>query len=162
MWLCFSFTLIHATIAIWGGLRFQGLMSFCQAVNRTNRYPYVKTALLLFLYAFIPLALISITLMWVGYDQGWDVSYFFLLLPFFSLVGFVAVVLVTRNDVSNFIDVQRAARSKLPFQPIPPPLAVGLAGAKGGASSPLRHSTVAIPPVLPVRDGNVVDDDDAF
>jgi glucan phosphoethanolaminetransferase (alkaline phosphatase superfamily) len=162
LWLCFSFTLIHLSITFWGALRFQEIMSFCQSVNRTHRYPYVKMYLLLSLYAFVPLALISITLMWVGYDQGWQVAYFFLILPFFALVGFVAIVLVTKNDVSNFVDIQRAARSRLPFQPIPPPLAVGLAAGSAGHASPSRHATVPIPPTLPVRDGNVVDDDDAF
>jgi hypothetical protein len=164
LWLCFTFTIIHASIFLWGALRFQELMTFCQSVNRTGRYPYIKTVLLLALYSFVPMTLLSITLMWVAKDQDWSVGFFFLIVPFISVFIYITVLLVTKNDVSNFVDIQRAARSKLPFQPIPPPLAVGLAaGAGGRAHSPSRqHTAVHIPPTLPVRDGNVVDDDDAF
>lgn len=175
LWLCFGMTIVHVTIFLWGAVRLQSLITFCQAVNRSERYPYVKSVLLILLYLYTPLVVISVTLLWIGYDQSWSVGYFFLVFPFFSLIGFVGVVLVSKNDVSNFVDISRAARSKLPVQTMPPPLVVGVApptqqsgnnrragSGEFGSLSPPRSAVINMAPPLPVRDGNVVDDEDAF
>lgn len=132
--LCFIFSIIHATVLLWGVFRFNELLTFCQATNTSTRYHRVKNCLLLCIYVYPALFVVSLTFMWVGYDQKWEAGYFFMILPFLSLLVFFITLLITRNDVSNYVDVHRAARGKLPYQPMPTALVVGT-----GPSSPSRN-----------------------
>lgn len=110
--------------------------------------------MLLSLYAYAPLFVISVAFIWISYYRDWAMGYFFLFLPFITVLFFFVIILITKNDISNFVDLQRAARSKLPFQPPPAPITVGNAPHSrtprrvGGNTGSV---VIDMPPPLPMR-----------
>ena len=162
LWLCFSMTVVQVSILVWGAWRFRELIALCQAADSSGRYPKIKTALLLLMYVYAPLVVVSVTFMWVANAQQWTIGFFFLGLPFLSVIVFLLLILVSRNDISNYVDITRYARSKLPAQPLPPPLTLGV----GSVPTPRRPPApppvlrVDIAPPIPMQDGAV--DEDAF
>ena len=162
----FSFTVVTVSIWIWGALRFRALMEFCSKTNRSGMYPWVQNALLLLMYLYTPFLVVSVVFMWVSYTQGWGAGYFFVVLPYLSIIGFALVLLISRNDVTGFVEVHRATRARLPFQLAPEPLVVSTADTLGPRSSGRAKSfggagTTPSAPALPVQDG-ILDDDDAL
>ena len=164
--MCFSMTGIQLTFLVWGAIRFRALISFCQASDASGNYPGIKSALLMLLYLYAPLVVISVTFMWISRTQSWPIGYLFLGLPFLSLLLFFLLILVSRNDMSNYVDVMRSARAKLPYQPVPPPLVVGVGNRpqRGGPTPSRQQQQVAInvAPPLPVQQPLGDADDDAF
>ena len=167
LWLVFTMTVIQTTIMLYAGVNYMSMIDFCRGASVSGAYPKVKTALLLSFFSYVPFWLISIAFMWISWSFDWASGYLFLVLPFLSIVVFLTVLMITRNDISNFVDVQRNARSRLPSQPIPMPLTLGevrdvplgaddpLAG--NGAGSPVLVESSQYPPALPLPE-----DDDAF
>ncbi len=169
LWMCFSMTTVQLTVLSWGALRFRALISFCQASDASGSYAGVKSALLLLMYLYAPLVVISVTFMWISRAQDWPIGYLFLGLPFASLLVFFLVVLITKNDISNYVDVMRTARAKLPYQPVPPPLVVGVGskpqrGLTPGRQVPSQTAVSVVPPLLGQQQEATrpYDDDDAF
>ena len=155
----FAFTVLQFTVLVYGAVNFRDFLSFCQATNKSGEYKVVKNLMIILMYSFAPLVVISITFSWVAYDQNWDSGNVFIWLPFVSLLFYFFTVLVTKNDVSNYVEMSRKARAKLPYQGNPPPLVVGV-GSIPAPRQP-QHASVRIPPPLP-HQGNFVDDDDAI
>lgn len=161
LWLTFSTTVTQLTILLYGTVRFFRLMAFCQAANTSGEHSWIKNILIILLYSYAPFCVISVTFTWVAYGQDWASGWFFMWLPFPIVLLFFTTVVVTKNDISNQVDVQRAARSKLPFQPLPPPMKVPI--PMPGTSNVIDDGTVAIevPPPLPMqqRTQYIIDDD---
>jgi hypothetical protein len=162
---------MQLTVLAWGGIRFRALISFCQASDASGNYPRVKAALLVLMYLYAPLTVVSVTFMWISRDQDWPIGYLFLGLPFSSVVLFFLLVLISKNDISNYVDVMRTARAKLPHQPIPPPLVVGVGskpvrGLTPGRQAPAYAAVSVAPPPpavgLQQDSSRPFEDDDAF
>jgi hypothetical protein len=170
LWMCFALTVVQLTFLAWGALRFRSLISFCQAADASGVYPGVKSLLLMLLYLYAPLVVISVTFMWISRTQDWPIGFLFLGLPFASLLLFFLVVLISKNDISNYVDVIRAARAKLPYQPVPQPLVVGVGskpqrGMTPGRSQPQQQTVINVAPPVPGQQHDSArpyDDDDAF
>lgn len=120
LWVTLTLTTIHLTILLWGAVRFASFISFCQAANASGRYSPIKAALLVIMYVYAPVVVISVTFAWVGWDQDWWAANVFVWLPFVFIVLFLLVLVTTRNDISNAVVTQRKARSRLPVLPPPP------------------------------------------
>ena len=148
LWATLLVTLIESTVLLHGAYRFRGLLSFCQSASSSGNYSGVKNTMLIIFYAYGPTVAVSITFIWVGYSLDWSAAYAFLIMPFVALVLFLAVVLMTKNDISNFVDVQRAARAKFPYQTVPPPLVV----TQAPATAVIPIPQPPLPPPLPYKD----------
>lgn len=171
----FIATVLQFSIFLFGAWNFYGILNLCRATSRVGEHNYVKNVMVMMMYLYAPITAISITFSWIAWDQNWAVGYFFLVLPFIHVIFFFFILLVTKNDVSHFIDVTRAARGKLPYQAPPRTLIVGEVDSPVGNNprSPNPHSTIHInsPPTLPRTEGSYspsgqyggnMDDDDAF
>lgn len=141
LWVTVACTVMQITLLLWAIVHFYDFISFCKAVNRSGKYGAIRGWLVLLMYIFAPITIISVTFSWIAYDQDWVAGFVFVWLPFALFFLFVMTVVITKNDVSNFVDIQREARAKLPFQPPPPTLVVD---EPIGAAAPE-------PPVLPIH-----------
>lgn len=162
LWLTLMLTAIQVTILLFGGVKFFALIEFCKSSNASGNYAYVKSILLILMYSYAPLVVMSTTFSWVAFGQDWNAGWVFIWLPFTSVVLFMTVVMVSHNDISNYVDIQREARSKLPAQRLPPPLVIGVAPPPGMSAvrplGPMVHETTVLelPPPLPVSDDDAL------
>ena len=115
----FTCTVLQFTILVLGIINFYGVLSFCQASNKSKEHPWVKIALLMLMYLYAPIAIICISLSWISWDRDWSAGWFFIWFAFVVPVLFFFVVFATKNDISHFIDVHRLSRAKLPQQAPP-------------------------------------------
>lgn len=123
LYLITATTIIQATVFFWGAIRFMGFINFCRAANASGDHLLIKEMLLMIMYLYAPITVISITFSWVGWSQDWWAANVFVWLPFVDIILFIFVVLITKNDISSTVQTQRVARTKLPALPPPPPFA---------------------------------------
>lgn len=145
LWLSVATTTIQVTILLFGALKFQSFLAFCQSANASGQFDTIKTILIVLLYSYAPVAAVCVTFSWVAYDQDWTSGNVLIWLPFLPLLLFVVVVLVTKNDISNVVDVQRKARSRLPAQAQPAPFLAVAPSKPDAILTPKRQ------PALPIQ-----------
>ena len=154
LWVTLATTTAQMTLFIYGAVRFTSFLNFCRSANASGQYEVVKTMLLVLMYAYAPLTVVSTTFSWVAYAEDWVAGYIFIWLPFVAVVLFVTVVMVTQNDISNQVDIARKARQRLPVQPKPAPFirAVNTGGMSPSAAPMTPQSRGAsAAPALPVQ-----------
>ncbi len=160
LWLVFAMTGVQATLLLYQLINFNTFIEFCKGTNQSGKYGKVKNILLILFYSYVPLTIVSVAFMWISYAQDWAAGYGFVFPPYLSIIFFLFVLMITKNDVSNFVDVQRNARARLPAQSIPFPLQVGEVKAsayndtQGGGTMLVEETNI---PALPLADA-----DDAF
>jgi hypothetical protein len=124
LWVTVACTTIESVLLLWGVYNMNRLLLFCASADASRQYSFVKNTLILTLYTFPPLTAVAITFGWVAIRQEWEAGKVFVWLPFLPILFFFFVLFSTKNDISNFVDEQYTARSKLPFQPMPPPMMI--------------------------------------
>jgi len=123
LWITCACTITQVMILFLGFFCYSRFLAICDAANATTgKYEGIRLFLILNLYCFAPNVVISTTFAWVSYDQSWEAGYVFVWLPFTNILIFTATILATKNDISNRVDRDRDARSRLPQQPPLPPL----------------------------------------
>jgi hypothetical protein len=146
IWLVVSTMTIQISILLYGALRFSAFLSFCRSVNSSGNHEAIKNILILLMYSFGPLVIICVTFSWIAYYQGWIIGAVFCFIPFAPILLMIITVLITKNDISNMVDVTKKARTKLPGQG---PAAFLTVVPKN--LSPPRPGTSTGPPVLPIQ-----------
>ena len=169
----FIATVLQFSVFLFGAWNFFGVLNLCRSTSRMGEHSYIKNTMIMLMYLYAPVTAVSITFSWIAWNEDWAVGYLFLVLPFVLVIFFFFILLSTKNDVSHFIDVSRAARAKLPYQAPPRTLIVGDLEETPKHQSPNPHTTIRInsPPTLPRTEGSfspsgqyggVMDDEDAF
>jgi hypothetical protein len=155
LWVAVAVTTIQMTILIWGAIRFPYLLNFCRSTNSSGAYSAIKNILVLLFYSYAPAAAVGITFTWVAHSFGWSSGYFFAILAFIPIALMITVMLVTKNDISNMVDVERKARTKLPAQGPPAPFiaVVPNSGPFDDVASPRQGgwSPPGAAPVVPIQ-----------
>jgi hypothetical protein len=124
LWMTASTTAVQVIMLAWGFVKLGALQQFCRAVSSSGTHNVLRAILHCIIYAFVPVTIVSITFSWVSYYWNWPAGYFFVWFPFLVPFLFALVAVVTENDFSATIDEHRQIRSKLPAQPMPPPLVI--------------------------------------
>lgn len=165
LWAAVFGTMWQLMVFIWGIVKFPAFVSMCRGASVHGTHNAVKNAMLLSVFSFAPLVVISITFMWVAYDNKWASGIVFVILPVLSILLFVLFLFGTVNDITKKIDTSRRGRKRLPMQ-APPTLVVAPlngsggfpapfvqhvepGGARGGMTTPRRDSSA--PPQLPLQ-----------
>jgi hypothetical protein len=149
LWFAVGTTTIHGTLLLYGAIRFRMFLNFCRSANASGYYTAIKNILVLLLYAFAPSVAIGVTFTWVSYGQGWGAGNFFCILPFIPPFLMLVTILITKNDISNQVDVARKSRTKLPAQGKPAPF---IAVVPDGYTSPNGARSPPGMPALPIQD----------
>lgn len=142
LWQTLAATTFQVTIFIYGAVRFTSFMNFVKSANASGEYELVKTVLIILLNLYAPITVVSTTFAWVSYSEDWAAGYVFLFLPFVDIVLFLTYLMVTKNDISNQVDVARKARQRLPVQAKPAPF---IRTVNTGGMSPARDGEPMTP-----------------
>ena len=117
LWACVAATTYQLLLLLFGVLRYKSFAYFTRSSDVSGRFPVVSNLLVVLLFTYIPLALVSITFCWVSYGEGWAMGWWFLFIPLAPLLLYLTVIVVTVNDISIKIDIERRRRQQLSFTP---------------------------------------------